>query len=47
MVKVSNGKATFSDAFVLEAYRMTWSWCWSEATAVAGYAIMMMIICSK
>jgi len=24
-----------------------WSWCWSDATALAGYAIMMMMIKSK
>jgi len=46
MVKAGNGKAQFSDGFVLAACRMTWSWCWSDATAVAGYVIIMMI-CSK
>jgi len=48
MVKVDNGKARFSDAFVLEASHTTWSWCWSNAMALAGYAIMMMMmICLK
>ena len=43
MVKVGNGKAMFSDAFVLEACRTTWSRCWSDATALTDYVIMMMI----
>jgi len=52
---VDNGKALkarFSVAFVLEASAADvggqWSWCWSNATALANYAIMiMMIICLK
>jgi len=34
MVKVGNGKARFSDAFVQEASAAhvggQWSWCWSD-----------------
>ena len=29
-----------SGTLVLEACRTTWLWCWSDATALAGYAIM-------
>jgi len=27
----------------VEACRTTWSWCWSDATAVVGYAIMLVM----
>jgi len=36
MVKVGNGKARFSDAFVLEESCMMWSWCWSDATTLTA-----------